>query len=118
MTNTVAYLPVPLAAWEYIAVALEQAGYPGHMITHFDGKNTVAIPLDGIAIVPVGDQDMFANSGRVSDLLVGTGEHAFRSGFEAGMAFALDETDNAGNINKAWDDYEVPEDILELGTNL
>jgi hypothetical protein len=118
MTHTTAYLPVPLSAWEYIAAALEQAGYPGHLITHFEGKNTVAIPLDGIAIIPVGDQDMFINSGRLSDLLVAAGEHAFRSGFEAGMAFALDENGNAGNSNKAWDAYEVPEDIHELVNQL
>jgi len=118
LTNTVAYLPIPLAAWEYIAAALCEAGYPDHMITHFEGKNTVAIPLDGIAIVPIGDHDTFANSGRMTDLLVTSGEHAFHSGFQAGMAFALDETDSVGNVNKAWDAYEVPEDIIELSENL
>ena len=118
MTDTIAYLPIPLAAWEYIAAALEQAGYPGHLITHFEGKNTVAIPLDGIAVVPVGDHDLFVSSGRLADLLVQSGEHAFASGFKAGMDFALDETDSVGNVSKAWDDYEVPEDILELGTKL
>lgn len=118
MTDTMAYLPVPLAAWEYVAAALEQAGYPGHLITHFEGKNTVAIPLDGIAIVPVGDHDIFVSSGRLADLLVQSGEDAFRAGFAAGMDYGAEYGDRAGNYHNAWSDYEVPEDILELGTKL
>jgi len=118
MTDTIAYLPIPPAAWEYIASALEEAGYPGHMITHIDGRNTVAIPLDGLAIIPAGDRDMFINSGRLSDLLVGVGEHAFRAGFTNGMSFALDETDSVGNVNRAWDAYEVPEELIELQDQL
>jgi len=34
------------------------------------------------------------------------------------MSFALDETDSVGNVNRAWDAYEVPEELIELQDQL
>lgn len=110
MTDTFAYLPIPKAAWDYIADALEEAGYGGHLITEIDGRLTVAVPLDGIAVVPMGDRDTFVNSGRLSDLLVQVGEDAFYAGFRAAQS--------GFPMTTAWGEYDVPDDIMELQNNL
>lgn len=110
MTETFAYLSIPKAAWDFIADALEEAGYGDHMITEIDGCLTVAVPLDGIAVVPMGDQDTFVNSGRLSDLLVQAGEDAFYAGFRAAQS--------GGSMATAWGEYDVPDDIMELQNNL
>lgn len=110
MTDTFAYLPIPRAAWDYIADAMEQAGYGDHMITEIDGQLTVAVPLYGIAVVPAGDHDTFVNSGRLSDLLVQAGEDAFYAGYKAAQ--------EGVPMGRAWGGYEVPEDIMELQNNL
>lgn len=110
MTHTVAYLPVPPAAWDYIADALEEAGYHDHSITQIDGKLTVTISLDGLAVYPEGDRDMLVNSGRLSDLLVQAGEDAFYAGFNAAK--------EGVSMGEAWGCYEVPDDIMELQNQL
>lgn len=105
-TYTVAVLPIPKAAWDYIADAVEDAGYDNHSPTEINGEVTVMIDMKGIAVVPLGDRDSFHNAGRLSDLLVQAGENAFRAGHAAGQ--------RGDFVDHAWDRYEVPEDIHDL----
>lgn len=56
-----------------------------------------------------------------SDAAVAIGEDAFRSGFEAGLTFGLANTkplvggaEMVAELDKAWSDYDPPEDIKAL----
>lgn len=112
MTHTVALLPLPRVAWDFIADAMEQAGYDNHLVTD-DGHGgfTVMLDMAGIGLIPAGDaSDRCINSGNLSDLLVQVGEDAFRAGHKA----AQDGLDP----DKGWDRYEVPDDIHELQAQL
>lgn len=121
-THTFSILPIPKAAWDYIAEAMEEAGYD-HMITE-DGNGGITVMFDmhGIGVVPTGDRDTFINSGRLSDLLVAVGEEAFRAGYEA----AALEVETRGRANSclpakiasAWDRYEPSDDIQEMQVGL
>lgn len=111
MTHTVAYLAIPKAAWDFIADAMEQAGYVDHMITEIDGRLTVAVPLDGIAVVPMGDQDAFVNSDRLTELMFKLGEDAFMAGHRA----AIRGTQSADD---AWDLYVASDHVLNLREKL
>ncbi len=110
MTYSVAYLAVPQAAWDFIAHALEQAGYECAAVTRIGDTLTVSLNMQGIALVPTGDSDTLVNSGRLVDYTDALGEEAFRAGFEA----ASDSTD----YYESWSKYEPSKILQELGDNL
>ncbi len=112
-THTFSILPIPKAAWDYIAEAMEEAGYD-HMITE-DGNGGITVMFDmhGIGVVPTGDRDTFINSGRLSDLLVAVGEEAFRAGYEAAKV-----TGSPDNYYNGWSDYTPSDDIQEMQVGL
>lgn len=115
MSYSFALLPIPRAAWDFIADAMESSGYGDHMITtDIRGNPTVALNMHGIGLIPAGDQsDQFINAGNLSDLLVGAGEEAFRAGFEYAKAHP-----EKTNYQSGWDHYEVSDEIHELLDNL
>jgi hypothetical protein len=111
MTHTVAYLGIPKAAWDFIADALEEAGYGDHMITEIDGRITVAVPLDGIAVVPVGQSDSFINMRALAELMEEAGRDAFDAGYRAAIR-------GDRGCDDSWDLYKVPDHIMEMHLKL
>lgn len=114
MTYTTAIMGIPRAAWDIMAMALEEAGYDREVITMADGVNMVALDMTHISVVATDDSDMVANSGRLSDFAEQSNEEAFRAGFSAGMDYGAEYGDRAGSYQKAWDQYEPSDDIMEL----
>ena len=105
---------------QFIADAMEHAGLGDYLVTEGPhGGLTVMLDMSGIGLIPAGDDsDQCINSGRLSDLMVGTSEEAFQAGFTAGMTFANDTSDEAPNASRAWDRYEPSEAIHELQNSL
>ena len=114
MTYTTAIMGIPRAAWDIMAMALEEAGYDRVVITMAGGVNMVALDMTHISVVATDDSDMVANSGRLSDFAVQSNEEAFRVGFSAGMDYGAEYGDRAGSYHKAWDQYEPSDAIMEL----
>lgn len=111
MTYTSALLPIPRVAWDFIADAMEHSGYGDHMITtDMRGNPTVVLNMQGIGLIPAGDDsDQCINSGRLSDLMVGTGEEAFRAGYEYAKAYP-----ESSGYSSGWDRYEPSNTLLDL----
>lgn len=111
MTYTYALLAIPRVVWDHIAEAFSEAGYDGHHITtDADGRPTVAIDMQNIAVIPEGDSDLCINSGRLSDLMVQSNEEAFRAGYEA--------AGGKGSYYEAWGNYTPSDNIMDLQQSL
>lgn len=109
MTYTTAIMGIPRAAWDIMAMALEEAGYDREIITMAGGLNMVALDMTHISVVATDDSDMVANSGRLSDFAVQSNEEAFRAGFEAARIGDFYESYHA-----AWSEYTPSDDIMAL----
>jgi len=118
LTYSLSLLPIPRVVWEFIAHAMEQAGYGYEITQTVDGQLTVSVDMTGVAVIPEGDSDMCINSGRFSDLMVALGEEAFAAGFKAGMDYGAAHGNTSGNYYKSWSEYEPSPAISELESSL
>lgn len=122
MTYTFATLELPPAVFDLIKETMEELGQQ-HRFTKLNhtpsGQGITAIDFDGIAITAGVDdcRDMFINSGRLSDLLVGAGEEAFQAGFEAGF-YHDKERDGWTSYYPAWSEYTPSDAIHDLQADL
>lgn len=108
MTHTYALLPVPKAGWDAIADALDNAGLTQSMIVRgADGQPTVALQMTGIALIPVGDSDVFTTFNQLTELADKIARDAFADGFSAGRT-------GTHNRDAAFDRYEPSDEIADL----
>jgi hypothetical protein len=114
LTYTTAIMGIPRAAWDIMAMALEEAGYDREVITMAGGVNMVALDMTHISVVATDDSDMVANSGRLSDFAVQSNEEAFRAGFAAGRGYDPSYGFPEHHCALEWGRYTPSDDIMEL----